>query len=102
MCIAASEARYKFPQPPEVALFPLTILFSLLVPVYLFLSLPLPPAISPQLLFALYGYVHPESIGRREYTPANPNCWKTFQIPLDMCFGFKYRRASELGRVIQP
>lgn len=51
---------------------------------------------------ALYGYVHPESIGRQEYTPTNPNCWETFQIPLDVCFEFKYRRAFELGRVIQP
>lgn len=38
----------------------------------------------------------------QEYTPANPNCWETFQIPLDVCFEFKYRGAFELGRVIRP
>lgn len=94
MCIAAGEARRKLLQPRS---FPsLVFMPRFRSPLSSFL------ARSPSFHCALYGYVHPESIGRREYTPANPNCWETFQIPLDVCFEFKYRRAFELGRVIQP
>lgn len=93
MCIVAGEAHRKLLQPE----FPLARLHA----PFPLSSVPPPHPILP-FHSALYGYVHPESIGREEYTPANPNCWETFQIPLDVCFEFKYRRAFELGRIIQP
>lgn len=81
------------PQAPITENFSLSLLFSPLS--FSSISPPLPLSGSfPRFMAMLY----PESIDRREYTPDNPNCWETFQIPLDVCFRFKYRRAFKLGR----
>lgn len=95
MCIAAGEARRKLLQPE----FPLALAFMprFRSPPF---SLPLPdPPVPLRALWLRSPRIYRSA---QEYTPANPNCWETFQIPLDVCFEFKYRGAFELGRVIRP
>lgn len=95
MCIAAGEARRKLLQPE----FPLALAFM-----PRFRSPPFLPSSpgSPVPFRALWLRSPRIYRSAQEYTPANPNCWETFQIPLDVCFEFKYRGAFELGRVIRP
>lgn len=64
-------------------------------------SLPPTLAHSKTLLYpsslVLYGYIHPESIGRSGYNATNPNCSETFQIPLDVSSEVKHREGFPTG-----